>query len=804
METKNSRRKFFQLFNKLFPFLAIAFIVSVFFWKFFLRGEIPIPGDFVIGTYYPWLDYKWGYEVGVPVKNPITTDVVSFSYPMRMLGLDLLKSHQNPLWNPYILAGTPLMANFQSAPYIFTNIVYLFFDNLNGWAWQVILQHFFAATFMYILLRSWKRSVLTSIAGGIVFAFSGFNLIWSQWNSHTLAASFIPLLIYAEDRFLVTFEKKYLVLFSLGLAFQVFCGYPQLTLYTLLALVLLWLTRIRHTRKKLAKTIYLTVFGFVGFGLAMIQILPGAELLAQSQRSVELNPYHWAFLPVEKIITFVAPDFFGNHATGNYWGPQDYTSNVGFIGVCAMVLSGIAIFGRKKTRPMYFVMLLAVVTLVFSLSTPISRWIWDSGFLGLKAASAHRGLVLWNFSVAVMCAYGMDYMIKNKLSLKSYAGFAVVATALFGYAAYSFRMFELTMSDGKYMLALGMNKYEVGVRNLIFPAIVLVLAFALALIIHKLPSLRKTASYLLFVLICAELFRFGWKYTPFTNKNIVYPNTPVIDYLQSLEKPVRISGVKVIPMNMRMAYGLESPEGYDAVYPQRIAQFLASMGSSNSSATTAGRYGFVDNEESHLIDLMNTKYLLAHKVDDKGKPDKNGKVLESYLVNNEVSFESGSVAVLKNKDALERAFMVYQWEAIHDDKKILDTLLDKDFPINNKIVVEDQVPISQNSNLVKNEVKYLDYKETRSKVDVKTEKDGLLFISDTYYPGWKAYVDGNEQKILRANYAFRAVVVPSGNHIVEFRYEPDSFNIGRTISILSFYFLLLYTYTIKRFQDEKK
>ena len=101
-----------NLKKRYWPLFSILLLVLAFFWKVPLLGKIPLPGDIITGAYLPWLDYKWGYPVGVPVKNPIVSDSISYSYPMRTLGIDLIKKGLLPLWNPYILNGTPLMANF--------------------------------------------------------------------------------------------------------------------------------------------------------------------------------------------------------------------------------------------------------------------------------------------------------------------------------------------------------------------------------------------------------------------------------------------------------------------------------------------------------------------------------------------------------------------------------------------------------------------------------------------------------------------------------------------------------------------
>jgi len=66
-----------------------------------------------------------------------------------------------------------------------------------------------------------------------------------------------------------------------------------------------------------------------------------------------------------------------------------------------------------------------------------------------------------------------------------------------------------------------------------------------------------------------------------------------------------------------------------------------------------------------------------------------------------------------------------------------------------------------------------------------------LVLADSYYPGWKAYVNGREEKILRANLFFRAVPLSAGHHTVEFRYEPRSFAVGLAISLTTLVSLVL-------------
>lgn len=782
---RDLKRKFLRLFSSGWPVFLVIFITLIFFWKVTIKNEVPIPGDFVVGVYYPWLDYKWGYAVGVPVKNPLTTDVVSFTYPMQTLAIDLLKKWQAPLWNPLILAGSPLLANFQSAPFSPTNFVYFLFDKLSAWSLQIILQHVLAAFFTYILLRHWKVSKVGSLLGGLIFAFSGFNLIWSQWNGHTLAAAFIPLILFFEDRYLLNGRWFDGIGISLSFALLFLSGYPQVAMYLLIAVVLLWIVRIWKDKKWFTKTVTISIFFILGIGIAAFQILPGAELLSLSQRAVEPHPFEWAFLPWSKIITFFAPDYFGNHSTQNYWGPQDYTSNTGFVGVVATIFSLIAVKLIKKRTEVLYCFIVMIVSLMFAFPTPISIYLWESGLLGLNAASAHRSLVLFNLAVGLLAGFGVDAFLKKKVKMAFplFIPFMILIVFL----AYAL------LSPGEEIVR-GIDKYKVALRNLIFPGAVFV-ASAIMLWISKARSerMKKVTIYLILAMTVFELFRFGWKFTPFSPRYIVFPTTPVIEFLQKQEKPVRVTGSRVIPINMRMPYELESLEGYDAVYPLRISQFIAAINSGKSGTDPVGRYGTVDNITSPLMDLVNTKYYLAIKRNAKGDPDPNGKIPDIFDPRRfKVAFEDKSVAVLESKSVLPRAFMVYDWEVEANDRAILDKLLSKDFPLSRKIIIEEPLLIGHTNPKVTGEVRYSSYQQQESIINVNTQTSGLLFVSDTWYPGWKAYVDGAETKIYRADFAFRAVPIPAGTHEVQMIYRPDFFYSGLKISGLSAFFLLVY------------
>ena len=78
------------------------------------------------------------------------------------------------------------------------------------------------------------------------------------------------------------------------------------------------------------------------------------------------------------------------------------------------------------------------------------------------------------------------------------------------------------------------------------------------------------------------------------------------------------------------------------------------------------------------------------------------------------------------------------------------------------------------------------YEPERVELAVQADRPGYLVLTDSWYPGWNAAVDGRATPILRADVLFRAIQIEPGNHTVVFEYQPQSFVLGATISIISF------------------
>ncbi|HUW08081.1 MAG TPA: YfhO family protein, partial [Anaerolineae bacterium] len=156
---------------------------------------------------------------------------------------------------------------------------------------------------------------------------------------------------------------------------------------------------------------------------------------------------------------------------------------------------------------------------------------------------------------------------------------------------------------------------------------------------------------------------------------------------------------------------------------------------------------------------------------------------------------SGDVKVYENTRVLSRAFVVHHALLAADDSDVLDRLLDPTFdPAETVVLLESEVAeqgvpslpaLAEESTLVRV------YEPERVVIETQLADDGYLVVSDTNYLGWKAWVDGRPVRILNANLLMRAVPLGRGEHLVEFRFEPESLRWGTIVSLTSLALVLI-------------
>ena len=151
---------------------------------------------------------------------------------------------------------------------------------------------------------------------------------------------------------------------------------------------------------------------------------------------------------------------------------------------------------------------------------------------------------------------------------------------------------------------------------------------------------------------------------------------------------------------------------------------------------------------------------------------------------------SGDVKIYRNLDNLPRAYMVGKASNVADDESAIAFMRSTEFAPAQQVLLHDGSTQDYDWDAPAR-VDIISYTSTEVALRTESEKAGYLVLTDTYYPGWIATIDGEAAPIHRANVMFRAVVVPAGSHDVLFRYQPTSFRIGAIISVMTAGILLL-------------
>jgi hypothetical protein len=765
--------------KKIRVFLLFVAATVIFFWQFFVKGLIPIPGDLVIGSYYPWLNHKWGYSVGVPVKNPGDPDIVSQYYPWKKNVVNALKNGELPLWERTYYMGVTLIGNVQASIFNPFNLLFFVTEDFDSvWGLLVVVMPFLTLLTMYILLRRWKLSWPASILGSLAYAFSAYVITWIEYNVHGFIFAALPLVFY----FIHKAEKqgyRFLLWISPTIAFMVFAGYPQTVYYvvgfSIIYSVILSIYSDKPLGPRFKGVLYLVLSIILGLVLAGVQLIPSFQTLAESIRSLDKVALAWSIEKMQagNLVTALIPDFFGNPATYNFWGLGVYSTFAFYASLVVLILAVFSIRSWRSSPEVFFLWVCAFFILILSLGTPLTSWIHTISFLGLKGSSAARGLYFWGFAIGALGAYGFD-QLKKINSKKALAGFVfplvLMATAS---ALYILQKTPNNLIRADYAL--------IAFRNTLWPSLVAIFAAAGVFVLHK---KTKYAFWFLAILLFIDVYRFGNKYLPYTKKDLIFPKTAAIDFLAGQPKPFRVvfERAELFPQNTWSPYGIESVSGYDILVPKETSDFISYINSGQPGNEYA-RYVDVRNFDSALLNISDTRYAVILNKGGEATPKMDPKRYKKV-------FSEGIVEIWENIQNLGRFYTVEGYEVL-EASNVYARLLNPDFDLEEKVVLSQDPELGR---LGKCQAILLAYRQNSEKVKTVCEDSSILVFSEPYNPDWQVEVNGMNSKLYQANARFMAVVVPKGEATVELGYFPKSLKKGAMISLLGlavFFYLAL-------------
>lgn len=693
-----------------------------------------------------------------------------------------LRAGQFALWNPYLsLGGSHIADPAALATYLPALALFLILPEAAAYNYTVILHLYLAASGMYLLARAWQLSRGASLLAAITFAFGGFLVAHLQHLNIVIGAAWLPWIFWCIEKFFNTRRISWLMGGSLVLALQIMGGHTQTVLYggaAWAAYCVVRLARVARQRRAVWRELgALAWMCACAFGLAAIFLVPFAELLNFVTRSEHITYVVATSFSLEptRLAQFVYPFFFGGNPGSVERGAGSLIEMTAYVGIVPLLLAVRALW-RREWR-VYFLIALGASALVLALGkyTPLYALVYQLPLFGAVRAPA-RFLELVLFALALLAGFGLDGLRKSFTARQRVFIFAALV------------IFLLLESGLLLAPRAGVKLSETLAGAAINPALDAAMFFTLAAIAlfgmwsKKLFSERARVGLTL-ALVIADLFFVGWNFrynfvapfevyaAPGQNANAIARErnsfatffwglgaVKPVSYLQSgdLKKYTALARAGLL-QSLPMRFHIRSMQGYGSeppAYSELRARIEKSGRWDENAARWLGAYGAQNLLSPADLALPITQFLQQERT------------VGYYRLNQgvgRVHFVTRAIGVTSPNDALR----VLDENALNANFAVLETRAPQQFEQGSgayEIVQDDAEQVS---------------------MVVQLDKPAYLILNDTYYPGWRARIDGQAAEILRANALVRAVAVPAGAHRVEFAYEPQSVKIGAFVSLLT-------------------
>ncbi len=697
----------------LAPVAALFLICAGFFWKIVLTDQ------------YTWLE---------------SPDLSYQVLPWLQMQAGEWRRGRIPLWDPYLWGGQSLIGQAQPGVAYPLNWLLFLMPLNNGWIrqsylhWYFVVIHFMAAGFAYLLCRDLKRSRMASLAAGCAFALGGW-VGFTDWPQMLNSAVWAPLVLMFLLRSLRG-ERPWSSAALSGACFGMawLGGHHQIPIFLMLACGGIWLYQIFRRGLPDWRAIPLAAL-FLAFMLLVgaVQIWPAYEYGKLSKRWVNAEepkgwnepvPYsvhsQYSLIPT----SLLAILFPGYNRNGDP-----------FIGIAALTLALLGMALAWREFPARVAVGLATGGLLFSLgrNNVLHGLLYALVPMVEKARTPSFAVFIYHFGIIILIAYGIDYLSPSNES----RWVRLAPRLLLGVAAVMFLILAFLVTAQK---APGEDRF----------AVVALVAVLLAGVIYgwRSGTLEKhTAALFVLGLMLIEFGNvsgYHWPNREERNRNIYLPkmtqHSDIAQFLRGLPWPVRMEvSDREIPYNFGDWYGIDQFGGFVASLPLNLLR--------------------LPWHTELAKQMFGVNYTVKR---ENAGPDQ------------ELVFESSTgLKVYWNRRAFPRAWVVHRAEQVSsgDITPIMEGI--KPFDLRSSVFLLEPVPELQACD-GSDQVRLLRRNSGRVTIEADLACRGMVVLGDSFFPGWRAWVDGAPARIWEANGALRGVVVEGGKHMIEMRYLPLS------------------------------
>ncbi len=797
------------------PVLCAALFYAVL--SLVMVGEGLLPGRTLSSSDGLWSATPWTASrpdgVRLYGSNFELADAVAVFQPFFQYTRDALPDV--PLWNPHIMAGRPYLADAQSAvfsPFSAPAYVLPLWKSL---AVMAALKLFVGAFGMFLFARALGMRFGGALFAGVVFAFGTFFVVWLAWPL-TNIFPLIPWLLLLTE-LLIRRPEPLLVAGLAGLVgLQFLGGHPETSFHVMVvttvwfafrALLAWW--RGGRERSALLRPGAAYAAGVVlGTALAALMLLPLLEFFVHSgdyERRLGRPP------------SFSSSQFLGAFFLSDYWGRPTQTAIAPFVsnrgyyaGGITLMLAAVALILRP-TLTRVAVAVFAAITMILVLGAgPIADAIVE--LPGFRTAHNGRMVIFVLMALALLAGWGLDELtggerarpVRRRLALGAaaaifcfpFAWLVVAGTIDLGVlkpalkVAWAFQDPPKASSVAELAGVAPIVRLSALLQWLVLAGAGLAVV-ALGLGVPRGARLGVAAIAALAVgLVTADLLRANMGFNPaIPIDHAEQPATGAISYLQS-RSPQRFAGMgeagaqQPLGVDLAMRYDLYDARGYDFPVEKRYDKLWRAEVGPAGEVVPPTAFALPNARALRTLNLFSVADVMQ---DPPGEPLR--------LPGLRLAYEGADARVYRNSGALPRAFLVDRQRTVEGEDAALAAITDPTLDKRRVAVTERKLPAlpqarqsSRGSGGVSPRLssagpaKLTEYGRDEVVAEANAAGPALLVLTDVYFPGWKATVDGRDAPIERVDYLLRGVQVPAGSHTVELRYEPASWRAGWIVS----------------------
>lgn len=729
-------------------------------------------------------------------------------YAFREFAASTLKSTGHfPLWDPYLFGGLPFVAAMHGDIFYPTFLLRMIMPTDVAMTWGFIIHVWLAGFFTYLFLRAAGFGFFGSLFGGVAYMMSGqvASLVSPGHDGKLFVSALFPLTLLLLVRGIRDGKRWSWGLLALVIGLAVLSPHPQVLQYLLIASAAygMFLLESGRRRGEISSRDALIKLGLalgavaIGLVIGAVQFLPVREYVPWSPRAGGLADYtratSYALLPSELFNSYL-PQFTG--ILDNYWGETGIHYHSDYIGVVVLIVTGCAFasfrVSQRRGEIMFWTATLVIATLwALGGHTPFYR-IPYAIIPGTKFFRAPNSVFfVGSIAIAFLTAVGVERILDREVGKKYLYGWLIFGAlvAVLG-AAGGLTSIALSIASAQRADNVVANSLDVMTgswRSFTF----VILTVALILTAQRQKKLSPNIVGWAITLLCAidlwTILRLYWIFSAPAAK--LYASDPTIEYLKHESQPARVIG-------LQMGYPVRDPNlNGDGLMVHRVRNVLGYHGNE------LGRYdrllnkdqGFSQLGNPNAWHLLNARFLLVDV------PDVSRLVPEAKKLAGPVKDVVGVDVNLYRLPGDNPYAWVVPVILKAADNAVLGTVLDPRFDVRSAGLFDSASAVTAAANVttapaplpIHATVSHYEAGRASIQLDAPAPAGSALIVSENYFPGWNATVDGKDAMTARADYTLIGIPLAQGARNIELSFVDHAYKKGKVITLIALTLVLL-------------